>query len=68
MDGVNNYATMHVITNKDSHKIKETIRDELLKHGINHSTLEIETEDENCYYKKCYIDSCSDFKHHKHHH
>ncbi len=68
LDGQRNYATMHVITNKDSHKIKETIRDELLKHGINHSTLEIETEDENCYYKKCYIDSCSDFKHHKHHH
>ena len=68
MDGQSNYATMHVVTNSDSHKIKETIREELLEHGINHATLELETEDERCHEEKCSVEYKISSGHHHHHH
>ena len=68
MDGQSNYATMHVVTNSDSHKIKETIREELLEHGINHATLELETEDERCHDEKCSVEYKISSGHHHHHH
>ena len=68
MDGQSNYATMHVVTNSDSHKIKETIREELLEHGINHATLELETEDERCHEKNCSVEYKISSGHHHHHH
>ena len=68
MDGQSNYATMHVVTNLDSHKIKETIREELLEHGINHATLELETEDERCHEENCSVDYKIFSGHHHHHH
>ena len=68
MDGQSNYATMHVVTNSDSHKIKETIREELLEHGINHATLELETEDERCHEENCSVDYKIFSGHHHHHH
>ena len=68
MDGQSNYATMHVVTNSDSHKIKETIREELLEHGINHTTLELETEDERCHEKNCSVEYKISSGHHHHHH
>lgn len=68
MDGQSNYATMHVVTNSDSHKIKETIREELLEHGINHATLELETEDECCYEENCSVEYKISSGHHHHHH
>ena len=68
MDGQSNYATMHVVTNSDSHKIKETIREEVLEHGINHATLELETEDERCHEEKCSVEYKISSGHHHHHH
>ena len=68
MDGQSNYATMHVVTNSDSHKIKETIREELLEHGINHATLELETEDERCHEEKCSVEYKISSGHHHHRH
>ncbi len=68
MDGQSNYATMHVVTNSDSHKIKETIREELLEHGINHVTLELETEDERCHEESCSVEYKISSGHHHHHH
>ena len=68
MDGQSNYATMHVVTNSDSHKIKETIREELLEHGINHATLELETEDERCHDEKCSVEYKISSGYHHHHH
>ncbi len=53
IDGQNNYATMHVVTNSDSKVIKEQIRNELQSHGIQHITLELETKDEACNEKNC---------------
>ena len=67
LDGQNNYATMHIVTDSEPHKIKEEIRAELREHGVSHVTLEIETPDEHCHEKEC----CVDFNHshtHAHHH
>ncbi len=68
MDGHNNYATMHVVTNADRHHIKEKIREELLEHGIGHATLELEDENEHCHQKHCHIEFNASSGHHHHHH
>ena len=46
MDGEHNYATMHAIV-KDV-KIKNDIKEKLSELNIDHPTIEIETEDEEC--------------------
>lgn len=67
MDGVNNYATMHIVTkSKNISKIKKEIRDELLVHGIIHSILE--TEDEVCDDTSCSLKVNHSHHHHHHHH
>ena len=69
MDGQSNYATMHVVTNEDPHRIKEKIRDELREHGIGHATLELEAEGEHCHDQHCHPESsCASHHHHHHHH
>lgn len=73
IDGYNNYATMHVVTDKTNNKeIKEKIREELKEHKINHVTIEIETKNENCNALDCKIDSSLSSNnihtHHNHHH
>ena len=67
MDGQHNYATMHVVTNADPHLIKEKLRQELREHGITHTTLELETEDENCHEKHCCIKFRATASCHHHH-
>ena len=66
MDGHNNYATMHVVVKGDTHTIKHNIRGELKEHGIEHATLEIETEDEHCHEEHCHVDVVSSAGHHHH--
>lgn len=68
IDGQNNYATMHVVTNRDPHEIKEAIREELQEHGIGHVTLELETEGEFCHEEQCRVEEQEGFGHHHHHH
>ena len=68
MDGVNNYATMHIVTNENGHEIKHKVREELAKHSISHATLELEAEDEHCHEKDCHTDSEFSSGHHHHHH
>ena len=68
MDGHNNYATMHIVTNVDAHHIKDAVREELKEHGIGHATLELETENEHCHEEKCNIDFKLSSGHHHHHH
>ncbi len=68
MDGQSNYATMHIVTNSDAHKIKEEIREELREHGISHVTLELECEDEHCGEKNCRVEHSLTTGHHHHHH
>lgn len=68
MDGYHHYATMHIVTNSDSHEIKDAIREELREHGIGHATLELEGEGEHCHEKRCHIEFYSHAGHHHHHH
>ena len=65
MDGINNYATMHVVVNKKNSDIKLKIRQKLKKYKINHVTIEIEEESEVCSDSICHIVSN---KHHHYHH
>ncbi len=68
MDGHNNYATMHIVAEGDSHNIKKQIREELNEHGIGHVTLEIEAKNEQCHEEHCHIEFTSSTHHHHHHH
>ena len=72
MDGQNNFATMHVVTDGDSHEVKHLVREELKEHGISHATLELESTDEHCHEKECrqehnHSHSCGHHHHHHHH-
>ena len=69
MNGTDNYATMHIVTNKDFSMVKKAVKEELKEHGIAHTTLELENPNENCVDKNCTIaDSCEHHHHHHHHH
>lgn len=68
IDGYRSYATMHVVTDEDPHRIKDAVREELKEHGIVHSTLELETTAEHCHEEKCCITGETPHGHHHHHH
>lgn len=68
MDGQRNYATMHIVTNSDSHQIKNKIREELKEHGISHVTLELEAESEHCQEEHCHVEVQVNSSGHYHHH
>ena len=65
LDGINNYATMHVvIKNNDLENIKKKVKEEMMEHGISHTTIEVETNDIQCLDVEC----SSEITHHHHHH
>ena len=68
MDGENNFATMHIVTDGDSHSIKDAVRSELKEHGIGHATLELEGTNEHCHDEECHIEAKASHGHHHHHH
>lgn len=69
LEGINNYATMHVVTNsKNTNKLKSKIREEMMEHGICHVTIEIENESEQCTEKECNIKMENNVHSHHHHH
>lgn len=68
MDGENNYATMHIVTNGEPHEIKKRIRAELREHGIGHATLELEKVGEHCHEETCHVTFSAHSGHHHHHH
>ena len=68
IDGNGAYATMHVVTNANTKEIKHKVKEELEEHGICHSTLELETEDENCEHIECTVEHHHSHSHHHHHH
>lgn len=70
MDGNSNFATMHIVTNEDGHKIKEKVREKLTEHGISHATLELEAVGEHCHENDCkaHLNVKSGHAHHHHHH
>ena len=68
MDGVNNYATMHIVTDSnDTKKLKNEIKEELKEHGINHTTIEIEEKGNECREKECIVETVEHSHHHHHH-
>lgn len=68
IDTQNNFATMHVVTDSEPHKIKNEIRKELINHGIGHVTIEIETSLEDCHQKLCKVEFSSKSRHCQHSH
>ena len=69
IDGHSVHATMHIVTNGTPSEIKDAVKRELAEHGICHSTLELESEDENCCDKHCHTHACHSHTHvHAHHH
>lgn len=64
IDGYNVFATLHVVVDEYSYDIKKMVKEELIEHGICHSTIELELKDEKCSDECCHIDSVS----HTHHH
>lgn len=69
MDGFNNYATMHVITDLlDVKNLKHEIKEELKEHGISHTTVEIEGSDDKCEDIECTVTFEHSESHHHHHH
>lgn len=68
IDGINNYATMHIVAKGDNHEIKDLVRQELKEHGICHTTLELEDETELCHEECCHIEADHHSGHHHHHH
>jgi cobalt-zinc-cadmium efflux system protein len=68
IDGENNYATLHVATEQINAKIKENVKHELKEHGIFHSTVEMETLNENCQEKECRVEHVYHGEHCHHHH
>jgi cobalt-zinc-cadmium efflux system protein len=68
IDGINNYLTMHVVTDsKDINKLKKKIKDKLKEKNISHVTLEIEDKIDNCDETECYIEEHHNHSHHHHH-
>lgn len=69
MDGINNYATMHIVTDtKKLEELKKEIKEELKEHGISHTTIETEDKDSECSEHECSIIESNHHGHHHHHH
>lgn len=68
LDGNQNYATMHIVTNGDPLTVKKAVKEELQEHGIVHATLELENEGEACEEEHCHIRTDCGHHHHHHHH
>lgn len=70
MDGITNYATMHIVTknkNKNTKEIKDKIREEMQEHNINHTTIEIEENLNDCNDKECNVKVNNGVPLHHHH-
>lgn len=68
MDGIINYATMHVVTkNKNTKEIKDKIKEEMQEHNISHTTIEIEENLNDCNDKECNVKVNNGVHLHHHH-
>lgn len=65
-DGVNHIATLHVVTSSDFATVKKAVKEELLEHGISHTTVEMETPEEECEEMHCHPKH-AEHSHHHHH-
>ena len=62
IDGVNNYATMHVVAENSS--VKNKVKEEMMEHGISHTTIELESKNEKCDSDSCKIKESTPHNHH----
>lgn len=67
MDGITNYATLHLVTNEHPDSIKKQVKAILSQKGISHVTLELETSDEHCHERICVTAPPKSCNHHHHH-
>ena len=67
MDGFNHYGTLHVVVKKYDSKIKNKVKEKLEEHGVCHSTVELELQDEDCKNDTCEIKEAGHHDHHHHH-
>lgn len=67
MDGQNAYVTLHAVTEHNGSEVKNMIRENLIKLGISHVTIELEYENEHCLEKKCIVHNVT-YGTHTHHH
>lgn len=68
MDGITNYATMHIVTkSKNTKEIKAKIREEMQEHNISHTTIEIEENLNDCNDKECNVKVNNGVHLHHHH-
>lgn len=69
MDGYNNAATIHAVSDNDHHIIKEKIKEALKEYDVSHATIECEYIGERCDENCCRpIISEERGEHHHHHH
>ena len=68
MDGRSHYATMHIVTDGDPHRVKDAVRERLKALGIDHVTLEVEAENEHCHARHYHVEHTHHCGHHHHHH
>lgn len=68
LDGFNHVATLHIVTSSDPAKTKKAVKEELLEHGISHSTVETETPEEECADLICHPQATKHSHNHGHHH
>ena len=66
IDGFNNYATMHVVVDRNNKEIKHKVKEELEAHGIAHTTIEFEEKNEICNNETCEIQKVKQTHHHHH--
>ena len=64
IDGFNNYATMHIVTDYNYKVIKHNVKEKLEEYGIAHTTIEFEEKNEVCYSEKCEIKKTNQSHHH----
>ncbi len=68
IDGVNHIATLHIVTSSDPVIVKKAVKEELKEHGISHTTVEIETPEEECEDLVCKPQTTEHKHPHNHHH
>ena len=67
LDGEINCATIHLVVKEINGEIKMKVKEEMEEHGISHTTIEMETSEENCNEISCPIKSITHHCHHHHH-
>jgi cobalt-zinc-cadmium efflux system protein len=55
IDGVNHYATVHIVTNNPTKEMKDAVREIFKEFKIIHSTIQIEKPEEKCSEKHAHI-------------